>query len=100
MVTPSRASRSGRASSRSRGSGPATPQLPASEIIEASEGSSSAPHLVIWGTDVSVQVCKTKFKNFLKVFVDEEADDEELEGIDRDQPLYEQRLEEVILGKQ
>ena len=97
VVTPSRASRSSRASSRARGGGPSTPQQqPPSEIIEASEGSSSAPHLVIWGTDVSVQVCKTKFKNFLKVFIDEDMD-EEIEGFDKDQPLYLQRLEEVKL---
>lgn len=91
-VTPTR--RSGR--SRTGTPARAPPRGPPSEIVPASEASDSAPHLVIWGTDVSVQVCKQKFKKFLASFLDEALeDDERMEGFEADEPLYMQRLAEV-----
>lgn len=52
--------------------------------------------LVIWGTDVSVAVCKTKFKKFIQSFVDAEAaDDERTEGFDPSSPIYMQKLEQI-----
>lgn len=58
--------------------------------------SSTGPQLVIWGTDVVVNHCKDKFKQFLKTFVNADLDsDERMEGVDLDQPIYMQKLEEV-----
>eukprot|EP00095_Tigriopus_kingsejongensis_P012712 maker-scaffold1515_size37859-snap-gene-0.7 protein:Tk12712 transcript:maker-scaffold1515_size37859-snap-gene-0.7-mRNA-1 annotation:"dna replication licensing factor mcm4" len=88
VTTPSRRSTRSRTMTPARG--------PPSEIVPASESSDSAPHLVIWGTDVSVQVCKHKFKRFLASFVDEAAEeDERMEGYDAHAPLYLQRLAEI-----
>lgn len=40
--------------------------------------------------------CKDKFKQFLKTFVNADLDsDERMEGVDLDQPIYMQKLEEV-----
>lgn len=72
-------------------------RAPPSEVVPPSETSDSAPHLVIWGTDVSVQVCKQKFKRFLTTFVDPNVEeDERMEGFKSDEPIYMQRLAEVI----
>ena len=69
---------------------------PTSELVPPSEASESAPTMVIWGTDVSVNQVKGKFSKFVASFVDEElADDEMFEGIDPNQPFYLQRLEEI-----
>ncbi|KAG0428240.1 hypothetical protein HPB47_024760 [Ixodes persulcatus] len=58
--------------------------------------SGTGPQLVIWGTDVVVNHCKDKFKQFLKTFVNADLDsDERMEGVDLDQPIYMQKLEEV-----
>ena len=54
------------------------------------------PQMVIWGTDVVVSHCKDKFKQFIQTFtVTDITDDEKFEGMDIDQPLYLQKLEEV-----
>ena len=50
---------------------------PMSEAVPPSEGSETAPTMVIWGTDVSVQQCKTKFKKFVQTFVDPDAEEDE-----------------------
>lgn len=56
------------------------------------------PQLVIWGTNVVVNQCKEKFKRFVKTFVDPDAElDERMEGMDVNEPLYLQKLEEVSL---
>eukprot|EP00092_Neocalanus_flemingeri_P040376 GFUD01043975.1.p1 GENE.GFUD01043975.1~~GFUD01043975.1.p1 ORF type:complete len:849 (+),score=284.52 GFUD01043975.1:326-2548(+) len=69
---------------------------PSSEIVPPSENSESAPTMVIWGTDVSVNQCKSKFKKFITTFVDTDAaDDEKFIGMDKDAPFYLQRLEEI-----
>lgn len=54
------------------------------------------PQLVIWGTNVVVNQCKEKFKRFVKTFVDPDAElDERMEGMDVNEPLYLQKLEEI-----
>ncbi|CAH1778811.1 unnamed protein product [Owenia fusiformis] len=67
-----------------------------SDII--SSESNAGPHLVIWGTDVVVNHCKEKFKQFVQRFIDHEVDqDEQFDGMDINEPLYLQRLEEINL---
>ncbi|XP_065438165.1 DNA replication licensing factor MCM4 [Chrysemys picta bellii] len=51
--------------------------------------------LVIWGTDVNVASCKEKFQRFLQRFIDPLAKEEENVGLDLNEPLYMQRLEEI-----
>lgn len=59
---------------------------------EAGDGA----QVVIWGTDVVVSECKSKFKRFIVRFIDPETDlDERSEGIDPEEPLYLQKLKEV-----
>ncbi|XP_039189639.1 DNA replication licensing factor MCM4 [Crotalus tigris] len=53
--------------------------------------------LVIWGTDVNVASCKEKFQRFLQRFIDPTAKEEENIGLDLNEPLYMQRLEEINL---
>ncbi|KAG2458239.1 MCM4B factor, partial [Polypterus senegalus] len=53
--------------------------------------------LVIWGTDVNVATCKEKFQRFLQRFVDPSAREEENAGLDLNEPLYMQRLEEEVI---
>ena len=63
---------------------------------EITSEAAAGPHLVIWGTDVVVSHCKEKFRRFVETFVDKEmAEDERVTGMDIEQPLYLQRLEEV-----
>ena len=63
---------------------------------EIASEANAGPQLVIWGTDVVVDHCKTKFRKFIQQFVDPNVDtDERFEGIDPNEPLYMQRLEEV-----
>ena len=69
---------------------------PTSELVPPSEASESAPTMVIWGTDVSVNQVKTKFSKFINSFVDQDlADDERFDGVDPSQPFYLQRLDEI-----
>ncbi|XP_063307470.1 DNA replication licensing factor MCM4 [Pelobates fuscus] len=51
--------------------------------------------LVIWGTDVNVTTCKEKFQRFIQRFIDPNAKEEENIGLDLNEPLYMQRLEEI-----
>ena len=90
----------GRRSGRSRGGTPSrraqTPSLPPSDAVPPSEHSDSAPHLVIWGTDVSVTHCKAKFRRFIQNFIETDVeDDERMKDFDEDKPYYMQRLAEV-----
>lgn len=71
------------------------------EVPDATGGvptsdSGAGPQLVIWGTDVVVSHCKEKFKQFLQTFVNDTLEtDERMDGVDMEQPLYLQKLEEV-----
>lgn len=65
-----------------------------SEVGGAAGG--SAPQLVIWGTDVDVNRCKEKFKRFLERYIDPSIEqDERFDGMDVEEPVYLQRLEEA-----
>ncbi|EDW02583.1 DNA replication licensing factor MCM4 [Drosophila grimshawi] len=66
-----------------------------SETDPGSEAS-AAPQLVVWGTNVVVSQCKSKFKSFIMRFIDPSAEQDEIsENIDVNQPLYLQKLEEI-----
>ncbi|XP_057656473.1 DNA replication licensing factor MCM4 [Diorhabda carinulata] len=65
-------------------------------IPESQETDSTTPHLVIWGTNVSVSECKGKFKQFLLRFIDPNADEDEMTNdMNLNEPLYIQKLEEI-----
>ncbi|XP_076267346.1 disc proliferation abnormal [Rhynchophorus ferrugineus] len=65
-------------------------------IEENCETDSTTPHLVIWGTNVSVSECKGKFKQFIMRFIDTNAaDDERTDDMNVNEPLYLQKLEEI-----
>ena len=70
---------------------------PISEVDSQSEaGSASQAQLLVWGTNVVISECKTKFKNFILRYIDPEAEQDEIEeGMNLNEPLYLQKLEEV-----
>ncbi|XP_073532823.1 DNA replication licensing factor MCM4 [Phyllobates terribilis] len=51
--------------------------------------------LVIWGTDVNVITCREKFQRFIQRFIDPAAKEEDNVGLDLNEPIYMQRLEEI-----
>ncbi|TNN64955.1 DNA replication licensing factor mcm4-B [Liparis tanakae] len=53
--------------------------------------------LVIWGTDVNVGTCKEKFQRFLQRFIDPSSSEDENAGLDLNEPLYMQKLEEEVI---
>nr|XP_020646593.1 DNA replication licensing factor MCM4 [Pogona vitticeps] len=63
---------------------------------DAASEQSLEQKLVIWGTDVNVASCKEKFQRFLQRFIDPTAKEENI-GLDVNEPLYMQRLEEISL---
>uniref|UniRef100_A0AAX7TFR6 DNA replication licensing factor MCM4 n=1 Tax=Astatotilapia calliptera TaxID=8154 RepID=A0AAX7TFR6_ASTCA len=67
---------------------------PSADGAVASE-SNAGQRLVIWGTDVNVGTCKEKFQRFLQRFVDPTSTEDENAGLDLNEPLYMQKLEEV-----
>ncbi|KAM4687368.1 DNA replication licensing factor MCM4 [Discoglossus pictus] len=72
---------------------------PAAEELEISE-QSLGQKLVIWGTDVNVATCKDKFQRFIQRFIDPLAKEDENVGLDLNEPLYMQRLEEInVIGE-
>lgn len=69
---------------------------PISERQSETSESSTGPQLVVWGTNVVVSQCKTKFKNFLLRYIDPDAEQDEIsENIDINEPLYMQKLDEI-----
>ncbi|NP_001079069.1 DNA replication licensing factor mcm4-A [Xenopus laevis] len=72
---------------------------PAAEELVTSE-QSLGQKLVIWGTDVNVAICKEKFQRFVQRFIDPLAKEEENVGLDLNEPIYMQRLEEInVVGE-
>ncbi|OCT76788.1 hypothetical protein XELAEV_18031991mg [Xenopus laevis] len=67
---------------------------PAAEELVTSE-QSLGQKLVIWGTDVNVATCKEKFQRFVQRFIDPSAKEEDNVGLDLNEPIYMQRLEEI-----
>ncbi|KAF1383773.1 hypothetical protein PFLUV_G00135310 [Perca fluviatilis] len=57
--------------------------------------SNAGQRLVIWGTDVNVGTCKEKFQRFLQRFIDLTSTEDENAGLDLNEPLYMQKLEEI-----
>lgn len=54
------------------------------------------PKLVVWGTNVVVSECLKKFKDFLMRYIDPDAAQDEIsEGMNLNEPLYIQKLEEI-----
>lgn len=54
------------------------------------------PHLVIWGTNVSIAQSKEKFKQFILRYIDPTAEEDEItEDTNLNEPLYLQKLDEV-----
>lgn len=54
------------------------------------------PQLVIWGTNVVVNECKTKFKRFMLRYIDPDAEQDEIsETMNLNEPLYMQKLNEI-----
>ncbi|TNM98557.1 hypothetical protein fugu_014803 [Takifugu bimaculatus] len=66
---------------------------PSADGAVASE-SNAGQRLVIWGTDVNVGTCKEKFQRFLQRFIDPTSSEDENAGLDLNEPLYMQKLEE------
>ncbi|KAK4294833.1 hypothetical protein Pmani_032570 [Petrolisthes manimaculis] len=84
------------------GAGSAAGGGPGSSSAAVAPGGSSqteapqGPQLVIWGTDVVVSDCKDRFKAFVLRFIDAAAaEDERFEGMNAEEPLYLQKLEEI-----
>uniref|UniRef100_A0A8C4NG36 DNA replication licensing factor MCM4 n=1 Tax=Eptatretus burgeri TaxID=7764 RepID=A0A8C4NG36_EPTBU len=69
------------------------PQGVTSDIGDGTEGN----RLVIWGTDVSIAASKAVFKSFLVNFKDPDSMEPETAGLNLNEPLYMQRLEEIAL---
>ena len=89
--TPSRRGRRGRGASQ-----PPPSSQPPSDAVPPSESSEQASNLVVWGTDVSVASVRAKFKRFIETFMVADAEeDERMDGYDRSEPFYLQKLEEV-----
>ena len=59
------------------------------------EQNETGPQLVIWGTDVVVSQCKTKFRQFINNFT--LTNEENIaENINSSEPLYLQELQQVL----
>lgn len=70
---------------------------PITEVDAQSEsGTASQAQLLVWGTNVIISECKSKFKNFILRYIDPEAEQDEIEeGMNLNEPLYLQKLDEV-----
>jgi DNA replication licensing factor MCM4 len=70
-----------------------------SEVDSQSESGATntqSAQLLVWGTNVVISECKLKFKNFLMRYIDPEIEQDEVEeGMNLNEPLYLQKLDEV-----
>ncbi|XP_070498588.1 DNA replication licensing factor MCM4 [Chironomus tepperi] len=70
-----------------------------SEVDSQSESGATntqSAQLLVWGTNVVISECKSKFKNFLMRYIDPEIEQDEVEeGMNLNEPLYLQKLDEV-----
>ncbi|RXN24671.1 DNA replication licensing factor mcm4 [Labeo rohita] len=72
---------------------------PSGDAVPGSE-QGAGQRLVIWGTDVNVGTCKEKFQRFLQQFTDPNSREEENAGLDLNEPLYMQKLDEIsVVGE-
>ncbi|XP_063707123.1 DNA replication licensing factor MCM4 [Culicoides brevitarsis] len=66
------------------------------EAQSETDSTTGGTQLVIWGTNVVVNECKAKFKRFIERYIDPDiANDEISEGINLNEPLYMQKLDEI-----
>ncbi|KAG8198821.1 hypothetical protein JTE90_007124 [Oedothorax gibbosus] len=73
------------------------PPVAMSEPTAVTSDSNAGPQLVIWGTDVVVSQCKTKFRQFIEEYTDVNIEaDELMEHVDFERPFYLQKLEEIF----
>lgn len=69
---------------------------PIPESQSETDSMTGGAQLVIWGTNVVVNECKAKFKRFMQRYIDPDiASDEISEGINLNEPLYMQKLDEI-----
>lgn len=67
-----------------------------SQPSEADSLGASQPKMVVWGTNVVVSECLKKFKDFIMRYIDPDAAQDEIsEGMNLNEPLYMQKLEEI-----
>ncbi|KAF4095643.1 DNA replication licensing factor MCM4 [Onychostoma macrolepis] len=72
---------------------------PSGDAVAGSE-QGAGQRLVIWGTDVNVGTCKEKFQRFLQQFTDPNSREDENAGLDLNEPLYMQKLDEIsVVGE-
>ncbi|GFX28110.1 DNA helicase [Trichonephila clavipes] len=68
-----------------------------SDPTAVASDNNAGPQLVIWGTDVEVTKCQSKFKHFIQEYTDLNIETDELmENVDFERPFYMQKLEECI----
>ncbi|EDS35571.1 DNA replication licensing factor MCM4 [Culex quinquefasciatus] len=78
------------------GSDQLEPIAEGSQPSEAESATPSQPKLVVWGTNVIVSDCLRKFKDFMMRYIDPDAAQDEIsEGMNLNEPLYMQKLEEI-----
>ena len=71
-------------------------QDPGRLTSDIASDTNAGPQLVIWGTDVVVSHCKEKFRRFIERYMEQDVEqDEQFDGMDINEPLYIQKLEEV-----
>lgn len=71
-------------------------EIPEEPNAQRTSETENGPQLVIWGTNVVVDLCKEQFKRFILRFIDPEAENDELpENMNLSDPLYLQKLEEI-----
>ncbi|XP_035785271.1 DNA replication licensing factor MCM4-like isoform X1 [Anopheles albimanus] len=78
------------------GSHDSGPNIVNNDPQSATDSVSSDQRLVVWGTDVVVDECMHKFKQFIMRYIDPEAAEDEIaQGMNLNEPLYIQKLEEI-----
>ncbi|XP_055536897.1 DNA replication licensing factor MCM4 [Wyeomyia smithii] len=67
-----------------------------SQPSETDSAAASQPRLVVWGTNIVVSECLKKFKDFIMRYIDPDAAQDEIsEGMNLNEPLYMQKLEDI-----
>nr|XP_002123450.1 DNA replication licensing factor MCM4 [Ciona intestinalis] len=75
--------------------------IPEETEEELASSADPAGHLVIWGTDVVVSRCRTRFTQFINSFLPSEEDDAmETDGGDANEPMYLRKLEDISVTEE
>jgi len=65
-------------------------------LLQGRTNKEDAPHLVIWGTNISTNEFKEKFSNFIRTYKETNVDeDEAMVDYETTEPYYIQKLAEV-----